>query len=225
MDTQSDNSSMIGGAAIRNDFYNYIINDDFPCIMAQTVMRTDHVQFKTYTGLGAKATASRILTDLGKYLRSYDFDSNEFFTFIAAFPASEPLTEEAFEARLWQQLQYLHEEDQEEWDPTVSRKPESNSFSFSLLGRAFYIVGIHPGSSRIARRSPVPAIVFNLHHQFERLRDMGSYDTIRDKIRERDLALQGSINPMLSNFGEKSEARQYSGMAVGAEWQCPFKHK
>lgn len=225
MDTQSDNSAMTGGAAIRNDFYNYIINDGFPCIMAQTVMRTDHVQFKTYREFGARATAPCILTDLGEYLKNYDFESNEFFTFIAAFPASEPLTEEAFEALLWQQLQYLHEEDQVEWDSAVSRSPDSNNFSFSLLGKAFYVVGLHPDSSRIARRSPVPAIVFNLHHQFERLRDMGTYDTIRDKIRERDLALQGSINPMLSNFGEKSEARQYSGRAVGEAWQCPFKHK
>ena len=98
MDTQSDNSSIIGEAAIKNDFYSYIINDDFPCIMAQTVMRTDHVQFKTYNGFGDKATAASIMTDLGEYLRSYDFSSNEFFTFIAAFPSNESLTEEAFEA-------------------------------------------------------------------------------------------------------------------------------
>ena len=42
-------------------------------------------------------------------------------------------------------------------------------------------------------------------------------------IRGREFALQGTINPMLSNFGEQSEARQYSGRAVDADWNPPFK--
>src|SRR5690606_40704217 len=100
--------------------------------------------------------------------------------------------------------------------------PENDNFSFSLGGKAFYMVGLHPNSSRKARQSPVPAIAFNLHWQFEKLREMGAYYTVRDKIRERDKDLQGSINPMLEDFGETSEARQYSGRKVGEEWKCPF---
>ena len=41
-------------------------------------------------------------------------------------------------------------------------------------------------------------------------------------IREREMALQGKINPMLSEFGEESEARQYSGREVSGEWTAPF---
>jgi FPC/CPF motif-containing protein YcgG len=29
---------------------------------------------------------------------------------------------------------------------------------------------------------------------------------------------------MLEDFGENSEARQYSGRKVGEEWKCPFLH-
>jgi uncharacterized protein len=54
------------------------------------------------------------------------------------------------------------------------------------------------------------------------LREMGSYHTVRDKIRDRDTQLQGNINPMLEDFGESSEAKQYSGRKVGEEWKCPF---
>jgi FPC/CPF motif-containing protein YcgG len=36
------------------------------------------------------------------------------------------------------------------------------------------------------------------------------------------MAFQGSINPMLKNFGEGSEASQYSGRAVSDTWACPF---
>lgn len=81
---------------------------------------------------------------------------------------------------------------------------------------------MHPNSSRKARRSPFPSIAFNLHAQFEKLREMGAYEKVRDKIRERDKELQGSMNPMLEDFGLSSEAKQYSGKATGKDWVCPF---
>jgi FPC/CPF motif-containing protein YcgG len=60
--------------------------------------------------------------------------------------------------------------------------------------------------------------VFNLHSQFETLRDDGRYDKLRESITERDTAFSGSRNPMLAVHGDASEARQYSGRQVGAEW-------
>ena len=66
------------------------------------------------------------------------------------------------------------------------------------------------------------ALVFNLHSQFETLREDGRYEKLRAAITERDIAFSGSRNPMLKQHGESSEARQYSGREVGAEWRCPF---
>jgi len=74
-----------------------------------------------------------------------------------------------------------------------------------------------------ARRFPRPVLVFNLHDQFERLRAEGRYERMREAILERDRKLAGDVNPMLVRFGEASEARQYSGRAVGEEWECPFR--
>jgi len=34
--------------------------------------------------------------------------------------------------------------------------------------------------------------------------------------------VQGSLNPNLADFGERSEARQYSGREVEEHWRCPF---
>ena len=45
---------------------------------------------------------------------------------------------------------------------------------------------------------------------------------MRRKILERDQDLAGSVNPMLQQFGEGSEARQYSGRVVGDSWSCPY---
>ena len=83
--------------------------------------------------------------------------------------------------------------------------------------------GIRAAFDAAARRFAWPALVFNPHAQFERLRRDGQFDRLRDRIRDRDVALQGTINPNLSDFGERSEARQYSGRDTSATaWTCPF---
>lgn len=204
------------------DFNHFILDKDHPCLMAQTVFSMDKVDFHEYDNFGSRETARAILKDLKKYIANYDFESNEFLTFLVAFRGRQNYSEEEFEQKLWEQLQHLHELDDAQWDKEVDLDPESKNFSFSLGGRAFYIVGMHPNSSRKARQAPYPAIAFNLHWQFEKLREMGTYYTVRDKIRERDTELQGGINPMLEDFGEDSEARQYSGRKVGDDWKCPF---
>ena len=42
-------------------------------------------------------------------------------------------------------------------------------------------------------------------------------------IREREEASHGGVNPMLADFGEGSEAAQYSGRQVDEDWSAPFK--
>ena len=209
-------------SAIRKDLEKFILKEDHPCVMAQTVFSMDQVELRSYSDFGSVSTAKKILGDLQEYIASYDFESNDFKTFLAVFPDSPKYSEISFEKVLWQQLETLHKVDDVEWDPEVSSNPESEHFSFSLAGKAFYIVGMHPGASRIARKSPYTTIAFNLHWQFEKLREMGSYETVRDRIRDRDKELQGSINPVLEDFGASSEAKQYSGRHVGKEWKCPF---
>jgi hypothetical protein len=81
---------------------------------------------------------------------------------------------------------------------------------------------LHPGASRPARRFVRPALVFNLHDQFEQLRAQGRYEKLRASIVERDIALAGAPNPMLARHGSISEARQYSGRMVEQDWTCPF---
>jgi FPC/CPF motif-containing protein YcgG len=144
--------------------------------------------------------------------------------FVAVFPERAPRTELAFEARLWSQLQRLHEHDDPDagWDPSVSDDADDPMFSFSFGGRAYFIVGLHAHSSRISRSFRWPALVFNPHSQFGRLRGEGRFKRIQQAIREREMAVQGSLNPNLADFGERSEARQYSGRAVEDGWRCPF---
>ncbi len=206
-------------------FKEWILENNHPCLMAQTVFKQDHVFLKNYEGFGTHKSTNKILEDLETYIKKYDFTDNNFFTFIACFPKDSTNSEIDFEERLWQQLNFLHQEDDCDWDKSVEKDPEDRNFSFSLKGRAFYIVGMHEKASRLARKTPFPTIVFNLHWQFEKLREMNTYQTVRDRIRKRDKKLQGSINPVLEDFGETSEAKQYSGRMPEKEWKCPFHSK
>lgn len=118
----------------------------------------------------------------------------------------------------------LHERDRRHhpWDPEASANPDDPHFSYSFGGRAFFVVGMHPNSSRLARRFAWPALVFNARYQFERLREEGRFTHLRDAIRARKVALQGSLNPNQSDHGEDTEARQYSGRPAEPDWWCPF---
>jgi FPC/CPF motif-containing protein YcgG len=149
-----------------------------------------------------------------------------FTAYVATFGA--PIaSEEEFEAALWRQLQQLNDLDRQwfDWDPSVSSDPHDSKFSFSFAEQAFFVVGLHPKSSRRTRRFAWPALIFNAHEQFTALRAAGLFDTLQEKIRNRELRLQGSLNANLANYGEASEARQYSGREVEPLWKCPFHPK
>ena len=124
------------------------------------------------------------------------------------------MDEAAFEVFLWERLQSLTDKDGwhgQQHDARVSAHPADPHFSLSFANEAFFVVGLHPNSSRPARRFRCPAIAFNPHDQFEVLRKQNLYAGMREKITARDEALAGSSNPMLHTYGEKSEASQYSG--------------
>ncbi|SRR5690554_1744799 len=225
MATVTQFQSAIYQQEIEQKFQQFILEENHPCIMANTVFSMKMYEIKLYEKLGSKATATTLLEDLQDYLNSYNFNDNKFKSFIAVFPEADIVSEIEFENLLWRQLQFIHDKDEKPWDHRVSKNPEDDNFSFSIAGRAFYVVGMHPKSSRLARQAPYVTLVFNLHWQFEKLREMNAYHKVRDKIRERDEELQGSINPMLEDFGKSSEARQYSGRNVGEVWKCPFHSK
>lgn len=201
------------------------ILDDHPCVMAQSVFADDSVTIRQYKDMDSVESLKILMSDLKKYIDSQNLNSNDFESYIAVFKDDKFVSEESFENALWKLLNDLSELDNQEWDTAVSKNTEDPNFSFSLHKTAFYIVGMHPFSSRFARKSPYTMVVFNMHMQFEKLREINRYDRVRNLIRRRDKSFQGSINPMLQDFGTNSEARQYSGRKVDESWKCPYSFK
>lgn len=202
-------------------FRELVLSPEFPCLGAKAAFNSDSHVVGAFDELGSSAAAEELAPALGDFARGAN---REYATFIAVFERPRYLSELEFENLFWKQLRLLHAQDAAhfDWDPKVASDPSDPHFSFSLGGHALYVIGMHANSSRAARRFPWPVMVFNPHDQFERLRDDGKWKRMQESIRQRDLGLQGSINPMLSDFGEQSEARQYSGRAVEEEWRAPF---
>jgi FPC/CPF motif-containing protein YcgG len=214
-----------GGLFLRDahrEFQQRILSPGFPCLGAKAAFHEQTYGFAVYSELASADATAGLCHDLFNFREHEHKIDNKYATFIAVFRQPVDVDEVRFEQLLWRQLRRLHEADVVYWAAQVSSNPADPHFSFSFAGRAFYIVGMHANSSRNARRFPWPTLVFNPHEQFERLRVDGKWKRMQQTIRAREIALQGSINPMLNDFGEQSEARQYSGRAVGDDWVAPF---
>lgn len=211
----------------RQDFVRFVEARSFPCIGAKSALNKDQVTYFEGGEITSSRDDGRLLRAFYEFVSSYRRSRQLYTTFVVFFDGPLTLSEKSFEAALWARLAALHVLDRERygWASAVSSDPQSALFSFSLGEEAFFVVGLHPAASRKARRFTRPTLVFNLHDQFERLRDEGRFDSLRNTILKRDAALDGVSNPMLASHGETSEARQYSGRRVDESWKCPFSAK
>lgn len=198
----------------------------FPCVGAKSAAARGALSFVHARDITSAWNDLQIHRDLIEWSWRYRDDSEGLRSLAVVFDGPLDLSETAFEKAMWDRLQSLADKDV--WfgqtpDERVSADPDDPHFSLSFGGEAYFVVGLHPRASRPARRFPQPAMVFNLHDQFERLRAEGRYQRMCEVITERDIALAGTPNPMLSKHGEESAARQFSGRAVSGDWQCPFR--
>jgi FPC/CPF motif-containing protein YcgG len=206
-------------------FTEFVADEAFPCVGAKAALNRDGMRFVVARDFRSAWDDLRILPALYDLAKSYRTDPQLFQSLVVIFDNGAPGNEAEFEDQLWARLQSLTDKDQ--WlgqpaDPRVAHDPDDPHFAMSFGGEAFFVVGLHPHASRPARRFGRPAMVFNLHDQFEQLRAQGRYDKLRRAIITRDIAIAGSENPMLASHGTVSSARQYSGREVDENWRCPF---
>jgi len=214
-------------AALERALFAHVENRAFPCVGAKAALARGTLHVLACNRIDSAWDDLRIHDALLRFAAAYRDDRALFRSFAVVFEGPVDLSEADFEQCLWARVQSLSDKDVwrgQDYDDTVSPDPDNPHFSLSFGGEAFFIVGLHPNASRPARHFERPALVFNLHDQFERLRAEGRYEGMREKILIRDEAIAGSRNPMLARHGEASEARQYSGRVVGDDWRCPFSY-
>lgn len=204
------------------DLSAFIDGRSYPCLGARSARRTGGLHTFVYGPMSANRTTAALSRDLATFAQM-PATGNQLVAMVAAFLESAPESETIFEERLWQQLDALAAIDSIAWSATASSDRSDPNYAFSFAGVPFFVIGLHPRSSRFARRFAWPALVFNPHEQFRRLRANQQFERLRAEIRGRELALQGSLNPNLADAGEVSEARQYSGRAAVPATRCPHR--
>ena len=216
------------GHPLAERFRDLIQNPSFPCVGAKAALARGQIRFVIGRDIGAADDDARLHAALMAFVCRYQARPALFQSLVVIFDRPGGLSEEGFEARMWDRLQALSDQDSRlghAYDARVAPDPQDAHFSLSCAGEAFFVVGLHPGASRKARLFAAPALVFNLHDQFERLRAEGRYERMRETIQARDVSWAGSVNPMLTRHGERSEAPQYSGRQVPDDWACPFQRR
>ncbi len=209
---------------IIDQYKDYINSRDFPCVAAKAAISRHQVTCMVADHMACPKDDNSILNFLYDFIDGYRSSANLFHSASIIFKGPQTIDEDIFEALLWKRLQTLADIDAQHYqhDKRVDKDPLSAKFSFSLKEEAFFIIGLHPCSSRPARRFKYPTLAFNPHAQFESLRANNNYDKMKNIVRKRDIAFSGSINPMLEDFGKSSEVYQYSGRKYDASWQCPL---
>jgi FPC/CPF motif-containing protein YcgG len=220
--TQSTPSPMT--TFVHDNVVALVLNPQYSCLGAKSTVRQRSYRFGLYPRLGAPDSALALAHDLHLFVTEAPGIEGDFATFIASFESPPVADECVFERLLWDTLQQLRDLDAAHyrWAREVSSNPADPAFAFSFAETALFVVGLHAGSSRVTRRVAWPTLVFNPHSQFEGLRRSGRFARFRHVIREGERRLQGMPNPMSTDFGQQSEAAQYSGREVDSGWQCPF---
>lgn len=212
--------------ALKRRLVEFISNPDFPCVGAKSALNSRGLYSVTARSICSAWNDVAIHQAIARFGQLYNEDTTKFYSLAILFEHPATLSEKQFEEQLWCRIQSWTDKDVWlgfEHDCSVRQDPDHKEFSLSFGGNAFFAVGLHPKSSRKARRFERPAIILNLHKQFETLRASGKYLGMKKAILSRDKKLQGSTNPMLTQFGSTSEACQYSGRFVEPVWKCPYQ--
>ena len=205
-----------------------ILQKNYPCVAAIAALARKDYKLHSYQSFGSGTSSEILAKDLIGFRDEYVKTKSSYLSFFAIFENSLELEmdENEFEARMWKELSYLTSIDglSHQWDPNFSEDPQDKNFCFSLDETAFFVVGLHPKSSRKSRQFPVPALVFNVYDQFRELQKRGLYEPMVQTNRKRDTAFQGDANPMAVLHGDHWESIQFSGKSNSENWKCPFHH-
>ncbi|NEZ04942.1 YqcI/YcgG family protein [Wenzhouxiangella sp. XN201] len=213
---------------LSGSFFELLDDAGYPCVGAKSALARGSIEIHEFGTLGDRDNDGLLIEGLSQFVDMIEADASDkdiVHSYVAIFRGPLDMSELCFESLLWSQLGRIHRLDVLAGNDTahdVSSDADNPLFSLSMAGHPFFVIGLHAHSSRLARRFSHPVLVFNSHRQFEKLREDGRYWKMQKATRSRDLALQGSLNPNLAEFGAASEARQYSGRKVEAGWRCPI---
>lgn len=198
---------------------------DFPCLGAKQCMHNNLYKFGFYDKMINNDCTRGLCYDFFGFVKGLKdinkYKKNEmgYKVFIATFKKYDFDSEAEYHVAFWQQLQMIYDLDKiyHVWDPNYDADVNSKNFAYSFSEMAFFVIGFSPFGKRNSRKCFLPVMVFNPHFQINKLRERGVFNKMKTIVRKRIERYDGCPNYSLADFGEYSEAEQYSGYADDAK--------
>ncbi|WP_086821324.1 guanitoxin biosynthesis heme-dependent pre-guanitoxin N-hydroxylase GntA [Allokutzneria sp. NRRL B-24872] len=212
-------------AEVRAELERFLHSTEFSCLGARAALKRGSLTHRHYPAIGEPESARLHHADLLEHTRELTekVSGTSFFTFVATFDEPERMDEHEFERVLWRHLQLVHDLDSREHGVQhgASSDPEQSNFGFHVGGHAFFVAGMHPGSSRATRRLCLPALAITANEQFMALGE--KFLSLQGRIRAREVTNNGSVNPSFARYEYEQPARHFSGRLTEPDWKCPYR--
>lgn len=166
-----------------------ITQKNYPCVAAIKSFFSQEYDVGVYKNFGKGDSGKNLRQDLGKFVETLKTSQSPYYTFWAIFPDEHyEKSEQAFEKDMWEELSHTTREELKALDWQVANAdPNDKNFGFHLFGENFFVVGLHPQSSRKSRVFPWPTLIFNVFSQFQTLQKQGIYAPMVETNRQRDI--------------------------------------
>ena len=166
-------------APLGERFLAFLDDDTYPCVGAKLALARESIETHEFGTLGHRDNAQPMIEGLTRFVDMIEnsaCDPSTVHSYVALFRGPLDMTELEFESLMWSQLWRIHKLDVLAGNTDaddVSNDADSPQFSLSLAGHPFFLIGLHPHASRLARRFSHPVLVFNSHRQFQKLKGDG----------------------------------------------------
>ena len=147
------------GADLADRCRDFVGERAFPCVGAKSALARGGLKTLVACDVTSTWDDLPISEALSAFAADYRDRPDTFQSLAVIFTGPDNLSENAFETALWARLQSLSDKDAwlgHDHDSRVSDDVDNPHFSLSFSGQAFFVVGLHPGASRLARRFSSP---------------------------------------------------------------------
>jgi len=212
--------------------FDSIINkSDFPCTFGMSghkkgELRYSYINHDNWSHLPETLKSFNALFDEQKRLIRHGF-------FLFVEPEEEVKSLEHYRQYFWNVLQYLHDNDDQDWPAEYPKDPDNHLWAFSFAGEPYFAFGNAPCYKQRKTRDLGNSLIigFQPRRIFEGLDGNSKAGVLsRERVRERvEKWDQLPKHPNISHYGdlEHREWKQYfiGDDAEPIQGSCPFRPK
>lgn len=212
------------------NFHKTVTDKTFPCYFGMNAEKKGELRY-AYISQDDWSNLPGAVEEFMELFHAPKMIRHGLFVFIE--PETEKKSIPYYREYFWNILQYMHEQDRQEWPEDYPTDPDHYLWNFSFAGEPFFVFGNAPAYKQRKTRDLGKSLVlgFQPRRIFEGLEGTSTGGVMsREKVRERvEKWDQLPTHPNISHYGDP-EHREWKQYFIGddvkpIEGKCPFHHK